>query len=409
MTDPATRPPLALGLAEIEAAREVLRGVAVETPMEDSRWLSALCGGPVRLKCENLQRTGSFKARGAYVRMARLTEGERAAGVVAASAGNHAQGVALAAQLLGLRATVFMPEGAPIPKERATRGYGADVVFEGRYLEQALRAARRFAEETGAVLIHPFDHVDIIAGQGTCGLEIAEQAPEATTVLVPTGGGGLIAGVAIALKARRPELHLVGVQAAGAAAWPDSLAKGQPTALESMRTMADGIAVGMPGELTFAAVRELVDEVVTVSEDSMSRALVSLVERAKMVVEPAGAAAVAALLDHPDRWDTPLVAVLSGGNIDPLLLGKVIRHGMAADGRYHAMRVNIPDVPGGLAALLVEISDAGANVLEVVHERTSRTLHMGEVEVLVQLETRGAEHSERLLDRLRDRGYRVSS
>ncbi|VXC05563.1 threonine ammonia-lyase [Nocardioides sp. AX2bis] len=408
MTEPVTRPPLALGLAEIQAAREVLRGVAVETPMERSRWLSALCGGPVHLKCENLQRTGSFKARGAYYRMARLTEAERANGVVAASAGNHAQGVALAGQLLGIHATVFMPEGAPIPKERATRGYGADVVFEGRYIEDALVGARRFAEETGAVLIHPFDHADIMAGQGTCGLEVAEQAPEARTVLVPTGGGGLIAGVAIALKALRPDVHLVGVQAEGAAAYPTSLEQGAPVALTSMRTMADGIAVGMPGELTFAAVRDLVDEVVTVSEDSMSRALVALVERTKTIVEPAGAAAVAALLDHPDRWRTPLVAVLSGGNIDPLLLGKVIRHGMAAAGRYHAMRVNIPDVPGGLAGLLLEVSDAGANVIEVVHERTSPTLHVGEVEVLLQLETRGQDHSERLLTRLRERGYRVT-
>ena len=398
---------LAVGLAEIEAARAVLRGITVVTPMEESRWLSALCGGPVRLKCENLQRTGSFKTRGAYYRMARLSEAERAAGVVAASAGNHAQGVALSAQMLGIKATVFMPEGAPIPKERATRGYGAEVVFEGSYIEDALAGARRFAEETGAVLIHPFDHADIMAGQGTCGLEIAEQAPEATTVLVPTGGGGLIAGTAIALKARRPDVHLVGVQAEGAAAYPRSLEEGAPVALDRMRTMADGIAVGMPGALPFAAVRDLVDEVVTVSEDSMSRALVSLVERAKMVVEPAGAAAVAALLDHPERWETPLVAVLSGGNIDPLLLGKVIRHGMAAAGRYHAMRVTIPDVPGGLAGLLQEVSAAGANVLEVVHERNSPSLHVGEVEVVVQLETRGPEHSERLRERLRDGGYRV--
>ncbi len=406
---PAQQPePLAVGLADIEAARELLRGVSVVTPMEESRWLSALCGGPVLLKCENLQRTGSFKARGAYVRMARLTEAERSAGVVAASAGNHAQGVALAASMLGLHATVFMPEGAPIPKERATRGYGAEVRFAGVSLDEALVSARAFAAETGAVLIHPFDHADIIAGQGTAGLEIAEQAPEARTVLVPTGGGGLVAGVAIALKARHPEVHLVGVQAAGAAAYPLSLERGEPVALDSMRTMADGIAVGLPGRLTFAAVRDLVDEVVTVSEDSMSRALVSLVERAKMIVEPAGAAAVAALLDHPERWETPLVGVLSGGNIDPLLLGKVIRHGMAAAGRYHAMRVNIPDVPGGLAGLLAEVSAAGANVLEVVHERTSPTLHVGEVEVLLQLETRGQEHSERLLARLRETGYRVS-
>jgi threonine dehydratase len=395
-------------LADIEAARDLLAGVAVHTPMEDSRWLSTLAGGPVLLKCENLQRTGSFKARGAYVRISRLDDEERARGVVAASAGNHAQGVALAAQLLGIRATVFMPEGAPIPKEKATRGYGADVVFAGRYLEDALAAARAFEAETGAVLIHPFDHVDIVAGQGTVGLEIVEQAPaDLRTVLVPTGGGGLLAGVAIAVKALRPEVRVIGVQAKEAAAYPESLRQGHPVALQGMNTMADGIAVGLPGEVTFAAVRDLVDDVVTVSEESMSRALLALLERAKMVVEPAGAAAVAALLDDPTAYQTPAVAVLSGGNIDPLLLGKVIQHGMAAGGRYISLHVNIPDVPGGLAELLTEVGRAGANVLEVVHERISPALDLDRVEVHLQLETRGAPHAEKLLTRLRECGYRI--
>jgi len=394
-------------LADIEAAREVLRGVAIETPMEESRWLSALAGGPVSLKCENLQRTGSFKTRGAYVRISRLSEEERSHGVVAASAGNHAQGVALAAQLLGIKSTVFMPEGAPIPKEKATRAYGADVTFHGRYLEDAMEAAKAFSAETGAVFIHPFDHVDILAGQGTVGLEILEQSPGVQTVVVPTGGGGLLAGIAIAVKALRPDVRIVGVQAEGAAAYPGSLAQGAPVALPSMKTMADGIAVGRPGELTFAAVRDHVDEIVTVSEDSLSRALLALIERAKMVVEPAGAAAVAALLDDPTRFETPTVALLSGGNIDPLLLGKVIRHGMAAAGRYLNLQVCIPDVPGGLAQLLGDVSAVGANVLEVVHERISPSLHLDEVEVHLQLETRGEPHAEQVLARLRERGYRV--
>ncbi len=292
-----------VGLADIEEARKVLTGVSIETPMEESRWLSALAGGPVSLKCENLQRTGSFKARGAYVRISRLTPEERARGVVAASAGNHAQGVALAAQLLGIRATVFMPEGAPIPKEKATRGYGADVSFHGRYLEDALVEAHAFAERTGAVLIHPFDHVDIVAGQGTCGLEILEQAPEVRTVLVPLGGGGLLAGIAIAIKAKRPDVRLIGVQAAGAAAFPGSLRHGAPVRLESMSTMADGIAVGRPGEITFAAVRDHVDEILTVSEDALARAVLAVLERAKMVVEPAGAAAVAAVMDQTSAFE----------------------------------------------------------------------------------------------------------
>ena len=396
-----------VSLDDIRAARRELEGIAVRTPMEESRWLSALTGGTVRLKCENLQRTGSFKARGAYVRISRLSPEERARGVVAASAGNHAQGVALAAQLLGIRSTVFMPEGAPIPKENATRGYGADVVFEGTVLEESLIGARRFAAETGAVLIHPFDHVDIVAGQGTLGLEVLEQVPDAATVLVPTGGGGLLAGTALAIKAQRPDVRLVGVQAAGATAYPGSLARGGPVALTSMKTMADGIAVGRPGDITFAAVRDHVDEIVTVSEDSLARALLALLERAKMVVEPAGAAAVAALLDNPTAFSTPTVALLSGGNIDPLLLGKVIRHGMAAAGRYLNLRVCIPDTPGGLARLLGEVGGVGANVLEVAHERISPSLHLDEVEVHLQLETRGKSHAAQVLARLDDSGYRV--
>lgn len=396
-----------VGLAEIEAARLLLDGVAVRTPMEESRWLSAVAGGEVRIKAENLQRTGSFKARGAYVRLSRLSEAERARGVVAASAGNHAQGVALAAQLVGTRATVFMPEGAPIPKERATRGYGAEVVFTGTYLEDALVAAREFSERTGAVFIHPFDHEDVIAGQGTVGLEILEQLPEVASVVVPTGGGGLLAGVALAVKAVRPDVRVVGVQAKDAAAYPGSLEAGRPTPLEQMRTMADGIAVGRPGDLTFAAVRDHVDDVVTVSEDSLARAVLALAERAKLVSEPAGAAAVAALLDDPSRFPTPCVAVVSGGNIDPLLLGKVIRHGMAAAGRYLNLHVTIPDVPGGLARLLAVVGDSGANVLEVAHERISPLLSVDEVDVMLQLETRGSEHSDTVLSALRAQGYRV--
>lgn len=392
---------------DVHAAAEMLRGVAVRTPMEESRWLSGVVGGPVRLKCENLQRTGSFKARGAYVRMARLTPEERSRGVVAASAGNHAQGVALAAQLLDITARVYMPEGAPLPKEAATRGYGAEVVFHGHVLEDSLARARAYAEETGAILIHPFDHADVVAGQATCGLEILEQDPQVRTVLVPTGGGGLLAGVALAVKSLRPDVRVIGVQAAAAAAYPESLEQGRPVGLQEMATMADGIAVGLPGEVTFPMVRDLVDDIWTVGEESLSKALLSLVERAKMVVEPAGAAAVAALLDAPERCETPAVAVLSGGNIDPLLLGKVIRHGLAAAGRYLYLRVCIPDRPGGLAGLLADVGEMGANVLEVAHERTSPSLAIDEVEVRLQLETRSAADARGVRERLLERGYRI--
>ena len=407
-TDISAAPVSIPTLEDIRRGADDLRGVAIETPMEESRWLSAVAGGPVLLKCENLQRTGSFKIRGAYLRMSRLSPEERAAGVVAASAGNHAQGVALAAGLLGIKATVFMPGGAPIPKEKATRGYGADVVFEGQTVDDALVRAKAFAEETGAILIHPFDHFDIVTGQGSCGLEIIEQSPDVETVLVPTGGGGLLAGIATAIKGLKPGVRVVGVQAEGAAAYPRSLAEGHPVALEAMSTMADGIAVGRPGDVPFRAISEHVDDVVTVSEESLSRALLMLIERAKLVVEPAGAAAVAALMDHPDRFPTPAVAVLSGGNIDPLLLMRVLRHGMAAAGRYLVFRVRIPDLPGGLAKLLKELADLDANVLDVVHERTSAHLHLNEVEVAMQVETRGAPHAERVLSRLRECGYHVS-
>jgi threonine dehydratase len=394
---------------DIRTAREVLDGVSIYTPMEGARWLSDLAGGRVLIKAENLQRTGSFKIRGAYLRMSRLSAEEKANGVVAASAGNHAQGVALAAKMLGIHATVFMPEGAPIPKEKATRGYGADVRFHGHSVDDALVAAKAFAAETGAVLIHPFDHIDIVTGQGTTGMEIVEQCPDVRTVVVPCGGGGFLAGIATAVKALRPDVRVVGVQAEGAAAYPASLAEGAPVALASMHTMADGIAVGCPGQVPFTAIQRYVDDFVTVSEESMSRALLMCLERAKLVVEPAGAVAVAAMLDDPTAFETPAVVVLSGGNVDPLLLMRVIRHGMAAAGRYLFFRCRIPDVPGGLARLLNELAGVQANVLDVVHERTSASLHLDEVEVQLQVETRGVEHAERVLAHLRDCGYTLTT
>ena len=394
-------------LADIEAARPLVDSVAVRTPMVESRWLSALAGVPVHLKCENLQRTGSFKVRGSAVRIARLSDEERALGVVAASAGNHAQGVALAAQQHGIAATIFMPDGAPIPKERATRGYGADVRFTPGVLEDCLAAATEFAEQTGASLIHPFDNRDIIAGQGTLGLEIVEQVPDAATVVVPTGGGGLIAGTAIAVKALRPDVRMVGVQASGAAAYPPSLAEGHPIRLPHMATMADGIAVRQPGALPFRLVREYVDDMLTVSEEALSRALVALVEREKLVVEPAGAAAAAALCEDPHGFTGPIVIVLSGGNVDPLLLGKVIRHGMAAARRYLNLQVTLPDLPGGLAQLLTLVGEAGANVIEVAHERISPNLRLDEVDVHLQMETRGEPHAEAVIANIREHGYKV--
>jgi threonine dehydratase len=394
-------------LTDVLAARDLLAGVVAPTPMAGARALSELCGGPVWLKCENLQRTGSFKIRGAYTRIARLDAAERARGVVAASAGNHAQGVALAAQMLGIEATVFMPERAALPKLGATRGYGAHVHLVGETIDGSIAAAIEFSRETGAVFVHPFDHPDIIAGQGTVGLEILEQVPDVRTVLVCTGGGGLLGGVAAAIKETRPDVAVVGVQAEGAAAWPPSLAAGRPVTLESMRTIADGIAVGRPGDVTYPQVEALVDDMLTVDEDALSRALLHCLERAKLLVEPAGAAAVAALLEHPRRFATSAVAVLSGGNIDPLVLGHVLRHGLAAAARYLSMRVRVGDRPGALAALLALIGGHGANVIDVAHSRLSGALPLGDVDIDVTLETRGPAHCEELVAALRAAGHQV--
>src|SRR3954453_5194315 len=326
--------PLPVAITDIEAARELLLPVVRRTPVEPNRALAERVGGPVFLKCENLQRAGSFKIRGAYTRIARLTDAERAHGVVAASAGNHAQGVALAGQMLGTPVRVYMPSNAPLPKVQATRAYGAEVDFVDGGVDECLVHARAWADRAGAILVHPFDHTDIVAGQGTVGLEILEQCPDVATVLVCTGGGGLLAGVAAAGRARRPDVTVIGVQAEGAAAYPPSLSVGHPLALATMTTMADGIAVGRPGDVPFALVQALVDGVVTVSEELISRALLFMLERAKLVVETAGAAGVAAMLD-PElaaRLRPPVVAVLSGGNIHPLLIKRGIRHGTRAAG-----------------------------------------------------------------------------
>ncbi|REE96099.1 threonine ammonia-lyase [Thermomonospora umbrina] len=394
-----------VGLDEVRAAQETLRGVTVATPLLYSRVLSEMLGGPVLLKCENLQRTGSFKMRGAYVRIARLGEEERARGVVAASAGNHAQGVALAASLLGCKATVFMPEGAPLPKVAATRSYGAEVVFPGPSVDECLEAARAYSEERGAILIHPFDHPDVVAGQGTIALEILDQRPDVGTIVTAVGGGGLISGVAGAAKALKPDVKVIGAQAKRAAAFPPSLTAGRPVRVEVRPTMADGIAVGSPGELTYALVSELVDAVVTVTEESLSQALLLCLERAKQVVEPAGAAGVAALLEHAYAFEPPVVAVLSGGNIDPLLMSKVLRHGLAGAGRYLVVRCRLNDRPGALVTLLSELAELGVNVLDVTHERVAARLHVEEVEVLLHLETRGPDHCDEVLGRLRAKGY----
>jgi threonine dehydratase len=395
----------AVSAADVVAARTLVGPAVRHTPLLESSALSALLGGPVYLKCENLQRGGSFKVRGAYVRIARLTPAERARGVVAASAGNHAQGVALAASALGAKATVVMPAAATLPKVAATRSYGAEVILHGTSVEDALAMARDLAAETGAIFIHPFDHPDVIAGQGTVGLEIAEQCPDVRTIAVPVGGGGLAAGVAVAVAGVLPGARLIGVQAEAIAPVPGSIEAGQPVSVTPAPTMADGIAVARPGELTIALLSALRARVVTVTEENLSRGLLLCLERAKQVVEPAGAAGIAAVLEHPALFEPPVVVVLSGGNIDPLLLSKVLRHGLSAAGRFLAFRCRLPDRPGALATLLVELASLGANVLDVVHERVTAELRVDEATVSLHLETRGQEHADSVVSQLRKAGY----
>lgn len=397
------------GLAEFESAARSLAGVISHTPALPSRALSDVAGVPVVLKMENLQRTGSFKIRGATYRLAQLTAEERARGVVAASAGNHAQGVALAAQALGIPATIFMPLGVPVPKLLATRGYGAEVVLEGETVATSLRLAAEFAERTGAVLIHPFDHRDVVIGQGTLGLEVYQDVPDVETLLVGIGGGGLIAGVAAAVKQAAARdgrtVRIIGVQAENAAAMAPSIEAGHPVEITTHPTIADGILVAKPGDVPFDIVQLHVDEIVTVSDDDIARALLILLEQAKVVVEPAGAVGVAALLAGKVAPKGTTVSILSGGNIDPLLMQRVVAHGLAASGRYLTIRIPLPDRPGQLARVSELLAEVGANVMEVMHTRHGQGLQISEVILQLSIETRGAEHTELTLDTLRRAGF----
>ncbi len=391
-------------LRDIQAARERVTRVIRPTPVVRSDALSRLTGRDILLKPEYHQRTGSFKVRGAYNRISDLPPGGE---VVAASAGNHAQGVALAATITGRRATIFMPRNAPHPKVQATQDYGATVRLEGEVVDECLVAAQQYAEETGATYVPPFDDALVIAGQGTVGLEIATEAETVETVVVPVGGGGLISGVATALAHTRPEVRVVGVQAAGSAAMVASLEARRCVTLPAVTTMADGIAVKSPSELTLAHARAYVDDVVTVSEDDISRALLLLFERAKAVVEPAGAASLAAVLAGRVAGSGPVVALLTGGNIDPLLMLKVFDHGLSAAGRYLLLRIVLDDRPGTLAMLTAVVAEMGLNVLEVEHHRSGVVLAVDEVEVFLTLETRDPDHREEVVSSLRARGYRV--
>jgi threonine dehydratase len=389
-------------LADVEAARARLEQSGVRaTPVYESETFTRRTGREVLLKAENLQRTGAFKVRGAVNKVATLTADERQAGVVAASAGNHGQAVAWAAREVGVQATVFMPDETPMAKVDATRNYGGHAELTGADFEDALAASLEFAEQTGATFIHAFEDPQVIAGQGTLGLELAEQLPEVETVVVPVGGGGLASGVALALKGRRPEIKIVGVQADACAPLAGKTSLGF--------TIAEGIMVKRPGELTSTILRDLVDDIVTVTDEEISEAIVLLLERAKLAVEGAGAASVAALLAGRVEGTGSVVAILSGGNIDPTLLIQIMRHGLTLAGRYLVVRTRLPDRPGELIKLLSLFADEHANVVSVEHHREGMDVPVTETEVEATLLTRDKEHCAQILEAMRTRGYQVES
>lgn len=395
---------------DFAAALDNVRQVALQTPIIRSNFLSDLIGQEVLLKCEHLQRTGSYKVRGAFNRMTKLSKEEKKLGVIAASAGNHAQGVALAAKKLGIKATIYMPIGASLPKVQATKDYGANVVLTGNTFAEALRAALDQVTKSGSVFIPPFDHLDVVLGQGTVGYELVQQVPDVSTIVVPIGGGGLAAGVAVSAKlyakANGKKIRVIGVQSEHCAPYLPSLRSGKVVEVSPTPTIADGIAVAKPGKVPFELIKKHIDKVVTVSENDIAKAILILMERSKQVVEPAGAVTVAALMSGKAKAKGKTVAILSGGNMDPLLMQRVIRHGLSASDRYTNFSVMLPDRPGQLALTAEVIAGAHANVVEVLHTRHGNGLQISEVELNLSVETSGHEHRMEVVKALQSAGLK---
>ena len=398
-----------LDAEDVRAARDRVAETARHTPLEYSHTFSEMTGAEVHLKLETFQRTGSFKIRGATNRIATLSEADREAGIVTASAGNHAQGVALAASRLGVDSVVVMPEDAPVSKVEATRDYGAEVVLHGVDYDEAAARAREIEKEQGRYYLHAFDDWAVMAGQGTLGLEVVEDCPGVETVVIPVGGGGLISGVATAVKDYDPEIRVVGVQAAGAASLPESLERGERVTLDSVDTIADGIATRSVGERTFRVIQERVDEVVTVAEADIAVALTALLERSKTLVEGAGAVPLAALLTGAFEYDEDetVVPMLCGGNIDMNTLTTVVLRGLVETGRYLRLRTTLQDRPGALEDLTEVISAHRANIYAIQHDRTSRNVALNDAEVELALETRGPDHVDELTTAMEEAGYEV--
>ncbi|MFD1597764.1 threonine ammonia-lyase [Halobellus rarus] len=398
-----------LSLADVEAARERIDGVVRWTPLEYSYTFSEMTGADVHLKLETFQRTGAFKLRGATNRIATLSDREREAGVVTASAGNHAQGVALAATRSGVDSKIVMPEHAPISKVEATERYGGETVLYGADYDEAQAKAHEIEREEGRTYVHAFDDDEVMAGQGTIGLEIVDDCPAVDTVVVPVGGGGLISGIATAVKGRKSDVRVIGVQAEGAASLPESMRTGRIAELDAVNTIADGIATRKVGERPFEVIQERVDEVVTVSDEEIAVALTYLLERSKTLVEGAGAVPLAALLFERFDYeaDETIVPALCGGNIDTNQLTTVLVRGLVETGRYLKIRTVLRDRPGALQDLVEIIADRRANIYAIQHDRTSRDVAMNEADVEIDIETRGHDHIDEVLEALRDAGYEV--
>ncbi|NOK61266.1 MAG: threonine ammonia-lyase [Chloroflexi bacterium AL-W] len=396
-------------LADIQTARQELRDIIIQTPILPNERLSNDIGARVYLKAENTQRSGSFKIRGAYNKISRLTAAERARGIIAHSAGNHAQGVALAAKLFDIPATIVMPERAPLTKVVATRRLGAEIMLHGETFDDCAAFAKELQHERGLTAIHPFNDPDIIAGQGTLGLEIIEAVPETNVIIVPIGGGGLISGIALAVKTLMPDIRIIGVQAEGCAAVPTSLAAGQPVTVPVSRTIADGIAVKCPGELTLPIIQELVDEVVTVTDDEIMRAIAYAVQNAHLVVEGAGAASLAALISGKvlSRSNDTICVTLCGGNIDGNLLARIIEQSLVRQGRYILIRTTVDDRPGNLAPLISQVAQAGAGVVDIFHRRAVWLAPVDRAGIEMVLEVRDEQHGQTVVQHLTEAGYHV--
>jgi threonine dehydratase len=398
---------MTVSISDIRAARERISSIVNPTPIVADAKASAQLGAHIYLKAESLQRAGSFKIRGAYNKISQLTDEEKARGVVTASAGNHAQGVALAAKLNGIRSTIVLPEFAPLTKIMATKHLGGEVIMHGKTFDEAVEYSRMLQKEHGFTYVHAFDDDHIIAGQGTIGLEIAEARPDTRTIVVPIGGGGIISGIAIAAKETIPGVRIIGVQAANVAPVRPSLEAGHPVEIDYKPTIADGIAIKRPAERTLAIIKDYVDDIVEVTEEEISDAIFHLAQNAHLVVEGAGAAGVAALLAHKIDVapDENVCAVLCGGNIDGNLLARIIEQVLVRNGRYIILKVLVPDRPGSLAGMLEIVAEMHANVIEVYHQRAIWLAPIGSVGIEMILEVRDEEHGQEVHKRLNDGGY----